>query len=237
MTQKTNTTNIPLSDNMGKFLKMIQISGCCTETQAREFLNESELRAVKESGIFNFSSISCKRKTLKTFHEKGIINEKEYNKAYKSQIPQVGVMKVNTAGRRFMERKFGLKDAHAGNGKHHDLVISAKFISLDENERASSKPEKQISRELKKEIVTMRREDREEYDRLRDEHEERLKGFCDRFDKKCSYGSPVDFAYRSSDTGSYVGFEVVTNSYTEFKKAVKSFGCDVMNYDYTEEEI
>lgn len=237
MTQKTNTSNIPLSENMGNFLKMIQISGSCTETQARKFLNESELRAVKESGIFNFSSISCKRKTLGVFHEKGIITEDEYNQAYKSQIPQVGVMTVNPAGRRFMERKFGLKDVHSCNGKHHDLVIAAKFISLDDDERASCKPEGEIRRELKKEIVTMRREDREGYDQLRDEYEAELKGFCDRFDKQCNYGSPVDLAYRSSSTGCYVGYEVTTNSYSEFDKAVKSFSCGVMQYGYEEEGI
>lgn len=222
---------------MGNFLKMIQISGSCTETQAREFLKESELRALKESGIFNFSSITCKRDTLRKFEEKGIITEKELNKQLKSQIPSVGVMSVNSAGRRFMERKFGLKDVHACNGKHHDLVIAAKFISLDETERASCKPESENRRDLKKEIVTMRRENREEYDQLRADYEAELKGFCERFDKQCNYGSPADFSYRSSSTGRYVSYEVTTKSYSEFDKAVKEFSSCVLGYDYEEEEI
>lgn len=234
---KNDTTIIPINERTQAFFKYIQICGACTEHQALQFLNKHELRLIKSSGVFNFDSISCKRTTLKIFKENNVISEEKFNKANKSQIPQVGILSINKLGRRFMERKFNLKDVIACNGKHHNLMLGAKYLSLDEDERKSAIPEGQVKKALKKEIVTCRRERRDEYEEMKMKYEREVPGFSERFEKKCSYGSPCDFAYRSSTTGGYVGYEQTTKSYSSFDCAVKSFSCDIMNWAYEEGRV
>lgn len=234
---KNDTTIIPINERTQAFFKYIQICGTCTEHQALQFLNKNELRLVKASGAFTCDSISCKRETLKIFKKNNVISEDQYEKEKKAQIPQVGTLNVNKLGRRFMERKFNLKDVISCNGQHHNLMLGAKFMKLDEEERKSAIPEAQVRRELKKEIVICRRERRDEYEEMKMKYEQDVQGFSERFEKKCSYGSPVDFVYRSSSTGGYVGYEQTTKSYSSFDCAVKSFSCDVMGWTYEEGRI
>lgn len=234
---KNDTTIIPINENVAAFFKYIQICGTCTEHQALQFLNENELRLVKASGAFTFASISCKRKTLKIFKKNNVISKEEYIKASKSQIPQVGTLSVNKLGRRFMERKFNLKDVISCNGQHHNLMLGAKFMKLDEEERKSAVPEAQVRRELKKEIIICRRERRNEYEEMKMKYENKVEGFSYKFEKQCNYGSPVDFAYCSSNTGEYIGYEQTTKSYSSFDCAVKSFSCDVLGWTYEEGKI
>ncbi len=223
----------PINENTERFLKFLQMSGTCTETQARHYLSENEFETFRRNGMFKSSSVRIKREQLKKLGEVGALSKDEVDSELKAQIPQVEVFKISDKCRRFAKNHFNIRDMYTSNSKIHDVVLGAKVIELQEKGLTEGYQQESVTREELKTAMQDWKENRqEEFKELLNEYEEKCPGFIEKFENENPYGSTPDFCYRN-EQGQMVAYEITTINYDHYTKCLKEFSTTILGYEYT----
>lgn len=230
MSKKPKT--ITIDDGVRSFGKMAQVGGAFTERQAKEHLTDYQFDEFKRLNMLRYSDVRVSKKQLFKLADENAISKTELYEKLKEKVPTIRIHSFSDKGRRFEDKALGLKHAHHSNSKLHDVFLSAKHNSLSAEAQASAKPEGEIRAELRTAINDLRKNNPERLEEILNRCEDRLEGFIEKFEKEGGYASPVDMAYYSSSTESYVSYEVVTRHYKSYDIVCKEFCSEVLNYQH-----
>lgn len=126
--------------------------------------------------------------------------------------------KLTASGKRFVEREYGFSGHQTAQSLHHDLGISDKYFSQDEEHRELWKTETEARQRYEEEKERLRIED---YDRFKEieqmEQEHKI--------------SAVD-AIIVNELGIEESFEVETNNYGQAEIQQKINFCEVLKISY-----
>lgn len=230
MSKKPKT--ITIDDSVCDFGKMVQICGAFTERQAKEHLSDYQFSEFKRLNMLRYSDVRVTKKQLHQLAKENIISKDELYSKLKEKVPTIRIHSFSEKGRRFEDKVLGLKNAHHSNSKLHDVFLAAKHNSLTPEERASAKPEAEVRNEFKSVYANLKKNDPERLEEILNRCDEKLEGFREKFEAEGCLGSPVDMAYYSNSTESYVSYEVITRHYKSYDIVCKELCSEVLGYGH-----
>lgn len=127
--------------------------------------------------------------------------------------------KLTRQGREFVEKNYGFKDHQHAQSINHDLGISNKYFSLNEEQRETWKTETELRNEFEEQLNNLYKTDYDRYTEIREQLDNRQISMPD-----CSY---------QSEQGIEIAFEVITNSYgiTEIQAKERYIEITKMQYE------
>ena len=164
---------------------------------------------VRESELKNF--IADKR--INNYLKDNLVTREVFNK---NNGEQLVAYKLTKEGKKLLEREWGVKNHYNAQSINHDLGISNKYFSLNEDKRETWKTETELRQEFEEKLQEIKIIDYERYEEINKMLEEKLI-------------STPDGAYVDRETGIETYFEVITNSYGEEEIQAKERFVEIMN--------
>ena len=122
---------------------------------------------VRESELKNF--IADKR--INNYLKDNLVTREVFNK---NNGEQLVAYKLTKEGKKLLEREWGVKNHYNAQSINHDLGISNKYFSLNEDKRETWKTETELRQEFEEKLQEIKIIDYERYEEINKMLEEKL---------------------------------------------------------------
>lgn len=153
-------------------------------------------------------------KRLTNYERDSLVSKEVFNK---NDGEQLVAYRLTNNGRRLIEKQWGVKNHYIAQSITHDLGISSKYFSLNEEQRETWKTETEIRQEFEQRLEELRYSDYERYGEVNKMLEDKLISVPD-----CAYRLEID-------RGIETYFEVITNAYGQAEIEAKERFVEIMN--------